>query len=60
MNENQVFDILKIVGPFRYNHAKFLKIFCQTTFFRFEITYIINKLNKKNLNFLKFLGIRPP
>ena len=32
MNENQVSDILKIVGFFTYNYVKFLKFFTQTTF----------------------------
>ena len=51
MNDNQVSVILKIVGSFRYNLVKFLKFFIHTTFFRFEIIYIMKNSLKKNLNF---------
>ena len=52
MNKNQVFAILKILGSFRCNNVKFFKFFIQTTFVRFETTYIIKKFNKKKFEFL--------
>ena len=58
-NENQVFAILKILGSFRYNNVKFFNFFIQTTFLRFETTYIMKKFSKK-FEFLNFLGVRSP